>query len=97
MLKFLLDVHILSTNEKLTVTFVHITCFGQRITVTLPGHVAQSVMCLATDASLTADPGVASSIPARSYTFVEIDHEIISKVILLPSSLCRMGQKNGSV
>ena len=38
---------------------------------------------LATDASLTADPGVASSIPARSYTFVEIDHEIISMVILL--------------
>ena len=30
---------------------------------TLPGRVAQSVTCLATDASLTADPGVASSIP----------------------------------
>ena len=29
-------------------------------------------MCLATDASLTADPGVASSIPVRSHTFVEI-------------------------
>ena len=41
--------------------------------------------CLATDASLTADPGVASSIPARSYTFVEIDREIISTVLLLPS------------
>ena len=27
-------------------------------------------------------PGVASSIPARTYTFVEIDHEIISTVIL---------------
>ena len=49
-------------------------------------HVAQSVTCLATDASLTADPGVASSIPARSHTFVEIDHEIISTVILLPSA-----------
>ena len=48
--------------------------------------VAQSVTCLATDASLTADPGVASSIPARSYTFVEIDHEIISTAILLPSA-----------
>ena len=33
-----------------------------------------------------ADPGVASSIPARSHTFVEIDHEIISTVILLPST-----------
>ena len=32
--------------------------------------------------SLTADPGVASLIPARSHTFVEIDHEIISTVIL---------------
>ena len=48
-----------------------------------PGRVAQSVTCLATDACLTADPGVASSIPARYHTFVEIDHEIISTVILL--------------
>ena len=30
--------------------------------------------------------GVASLIPVRSLTFVEIDHEIISKVILLPSA-----------
>ena len=54
--------------------------------IPLPGRVAQSVTCLATDASLTADPGVASSISARSHTFVEIDHEIISTVILLPSA-----------
>ena len=46
----------------------------------------QSVTCLATDACLTADPGVVSSIPARSHTFVEIDHEIISTVILLSSA-----------
>ena len=51
-----------------------------------PGRVVQSVTCLATDACLTANPGVASSIPARSHTFVEIDHEIISTVILLPSA-----------
>ena len=50
-----------------------------------PGRVAQSVTCLVTDACLTADPGVASSIPVRSHTFVEIDHEMISTVILLPS------------
>ena len=50
----------------------------------LPGRIAQSVTCLATDASLTADPGVASLIPAQSHTFMEIDHEIISTVILLP-------------
>ena len=48
-----------------------------------PGRVAQSVTCLATDACLTADPGVASSIPVWSHTFVEIDHEMISTVILL--------------
>ena len=47
------------------------------------GCVAQSVKCLATDGSLTADP---SSIPARSHTFVVIDHEIISTAILLPSA-----------
>ena len=56
-------------------SIIHINC-----------RVAQSVTCLATDASLTADPGVASSIPARSHTFMEIDHEIISMVILLPSA-----------
>ena len=45
----------------------------------------QSVTCLATDASLTADPGVVSLILARSHTFVEIGHEMISTIIL-PSS-----------
>ena len=53
----------------------------------VPGRVAQSVTCLATDACLTAYPGVASSIPFRSHTFVEIDHEMISTVILLPSTV----------
>ena len=52
----------------------------------IPGRVAHWVTCLATDASLTADPGVVSWIPARSHTFVEIDHEIFSTVILLPSA-----------
>ena len=46
--------------------------------VNLPGWEAQSVTCLATDASLTADPGVAISTLTRSHTFVDIDHEIIS-------------------
>ena len=54
--------------------------------IALPGPVAQSVTCLTTNASLTADPGVASSIPTRSHTFVEIDHEIISTVVPLPSA-----------
>ena len=43
-------------------------------------------MCLATYAKLTADPGVASLIPAWSHTIVEIDHEMISTVMLLPSA-----------
>ena len=42
--------------------------------------------CVISYTCLTADPGVASSIPARYHTFVEIDHEIISTVILLPSA-----------
>ena len=45
-----------------------------------PGHIGQSVMCL------TADPVVASSISVQSHTFVEIDREIISTFILLPSA-----------
>ena len=56
---------------------------GVRNHIFTPGGVAQPVTCLATDAKLIADPGVASSIPVRSHTFVEIDHEIISTVILL--------------
>ena len=46
----------------------------------------QSVTYLATDARLTADPGTASSILAQSHTFVEIDYETISTVILLHST-----------
>ena len=46
----------------------------------------QSVACLDTDTSLSANPGVMRSIPARSHTFVEIDHGIISMAILLPSA-----------
>ena len=52
----------------------------------LPGRVAQTVTCLATDACLTADPGVASAIPVRSHAFVEFDHEMISTVIFLHSA-----------
>ena len=61
-------------------------CFVILLFIFCAGPIAQSVTCLATDACLTADPGVASSIPARSHTFVEIEHEIISTVILLPSA-----------
>ena len=58
-----------------------ITCFYCiQTTKGAQGRIAQMVTCLA------ADSGVASSILARSHTFVEIDHEIISRVILLPST-----------
>ena len=40
----------------------------------------QSVTCL------TADLEVASKILARYHTFVEIDHDVISMAILLPSA-----------
>ena len=36
-------------------------------------------------ASLTADPGVESSIPARSHTFVDIDHENLSHGMRFPT------------
>ena len=63
--------------------FLAIFMGNPSLRLSMPGRVAQSVTCLATDASLTADPGVASSIPVRPHTFVEIDHEMISTVILL--------------
>ena len=43
-------------------------------------------MCLTADTCWTADPGAASLILTRSHTFVEIDSEIISVAILLPSA-----------
>ena len=62
-------------------------CWKSHVTVHIflnTGPRRQSVMCLATDACLTADPGVPSLIAARSHTFMEIDREIISTVISLP-------------
>ena len=53
------------------------------------GRVVQSITCLAADKCLTAGPVVTSSIQARSHTFVKIDHEKISTVILLPSAYSR--------
>ena len=44
------------------------------------------VTCLTADTCLTEAPGVASLIQARSQTFVEIDNEIVSRAILLPSA-----------
>ena len=78
--------YLLETENNMFLSFIRSELLSFEHGNPLPGRVAQSVTCLATDASLTADPGVASSIPAWSHTFVEIDHEIISTVILLPSA-----------
>ena len=69
-----------------TYNSIYYSNYFKQCKVTKHRRVAQSVTCLATDASLTADPGVASSILARSHTFVDIDHEIISTVFLLLSA-----------
>ena len=50
-----------------------------------PSCVAQSVTCLSIDTCLAVDQRIASSIPAWYHTFVEIDHDIISTAIFLPS------------
>ena len=50
----------------------------------IPGHIAQSVTCLATDASLPSDPGVASSLSAQSHTFVEIMKKFLHSFSYLP-------------
>ena len=75
------------SSESTLVKMAH--CWKSHVTVqtflnTLPRR--QSVTCLATDACLTSDPGVPSLIAARSNTFMESEHEIISTVIFLPSA-----------
>ena len=59
----------------------NVVCATSKASDQPTGRVAQSVTWC-----LTADPGVASSIPVRPHTFEEIDHEMISMVILLPSA-----------
>ena len=60
--------------------FYHIPTLAiDSYTLTQRGSIAQSVTCLARDANLTADPGVGSLIRAWSNTFLEIDHQIISR------------------
>ena len=66
--------------KKLSLQVVH---FLGIISTTHPqqtARITQLVSCL------TGDPGVMSLIPARSHTFAEIYHKIISTAILLPSA-----------
>ena len=76
------------SSESTLVKMAH--CWKSHVTVKIflnTGPRMQSVTSLATYTCtcLTADPGVQSLIAARSHTFIEIDREIISTVISLPS------------
>ena len=63
-------------NENLYIDYVILGRTGPRSTVcSVSGNRCNSDC---------TDPGVASSILACSHTFMEIDHEIIETVILLP-------------
>ena len=61
--------------------FLHENGFSAHHDKYLTGHVAQTA-----DTYLTADPGVESLILDRSHNFVELDHEMISTAIPLPSA-----------
>ena len=60
--------------------FTQTYLYEPRYTPEMLCHVRQSV------ASLIADPGVVSLIPAPPHTFMEFDLELLSMVILLLSS-----------
>ena len=82
---------IVQNSKTFTITFIPFPGFSHNlpqvsIITKIPGRIAQSVTHLATESSMTSDPRVTSLIPARSHTFVEIDHEIISTIIRLPSA-----------
>ena len=62
------------------------TKFCQNKTLKWVDCVAQSIRFLTTYECLTANQGVTHFILAWSHTFVEIDHETISAVILLHSA-----------
>ena len=67
MLLFSLSKDVGQLNEHIFSSFI----LDKKIEPFSTGCVAQSVTCLATNASLAADPGVGSLIPARSHTSVE--------------------------
>ena len=73
-------IHILNHTTVLAVSNINVAYFKSLFNIS-----NTPVICNHGLPPHSADPGVASSIPARSHTFVEIDHEIISTVILLPS------------
>ena len=85
-----MTLHPIARTEYVKITaayIIRVFIINNQMYTYLTCRVEQSVMCPATEASLTADPGFSGLIPARSHTLVEIDHEIISTVILLPSAV----------
>ena len=83
-----LGLHCLRMFHKKMLGLYDLTCDTSSILIcpAVPGHVLQSVTCLAADTCLTADPGVGNSIPARCHTFAEIDNEIIFTAFLFSSA-----------
>ena len=70
-----LDIHLTVIYPLCVQVSVSCTCEGSSVELvgwlgglSFSGYVAQLVTCLVTEACLTADPGVASSIPAWSQT-----------------------------
>ena len=62
----------------------HVSLQGALYVHTFPTiYIYSYFLCIESVWSLIADPGVVSLILARPDTFVEIDHEIFSMVILL--------------
>ena len=61
-----------------------------RISCVTRAMILNSHMQLVTCQCLTADSGVANLMPALSNSFVEIDQQIISTDILLPSADCQL-------
>ena len=74
----------MSVVSAIVVSQIHDT--GPRSTVGIVSDCRYVSVCADTCTYLTADQGVMSLVPARSHTFVEIDHEIISAAIVLTST-----------
>ena len=79
-------INFFSVKRILSILIIETNVCEKKLYSTIKDQYKKLVDISPSDACLTAIPGVTSSIPARSHTFVEIDHEIISTVILLPSA-----------
>ena len=62
--------------------FHHTQLYTER-KVSIWALVGGNVTSLAADMCLTADPGVDSLVPARSHTFLAIDHFVDSRMVVV--------------